>query len=81
MISRQKKNEQENTKFSFSYTDSRLWRAETIYRFDVAVQEANRVDALNSLQYLPAKSERGADSERPTVCTSPQIRQITTLKW
>lgn len=50
------------------------------YWFDVTVQEANRVDALNSLQYLPAKSEHGAYSERPAICTPSQIRQITTLK-
>lgn len=50
------------------------------YWFDVAVQEANRVDALNSFQYLLTESEHSAHSEHPTVCTSPQIRQITTLK-
>lgn len=60
--------------------ENRLREAVPTYRFDVTVQETNRVDALNSLQYLPAKSERGAYSERPTVCTSSQIRQITTLQ-
>ena len=50
------------------------------YRFDVAVQEANGVDALYGFQNLPAESEGGGYRERSIPHGPTQVRQILPLK-
>lgn len=50
------------------------------HRFDVSVQEANRVDALDSLQDLPAKPERGGRREGTVAHGAPQVGQVPSLQ-
>lgn len=49
------------------------------HRFDVTMQEANRVDALNGLQDLAAQAQRCADAEGPAGHAPPQVSQVATL--
>lgn len=49
------------------------------HRFDVTVQEANRVDALNGLQDLAAQAQSCADAEGPAGHAPPQVSQVATL--
>lgn len=50
------------------------------HRFNVAMQEAHRVDALYGLQDLPSQTQGGADAEGPPAHTPPQVSQVTTLR-
>lgn len=50
------------------------------HRFDVTMQEANRVDTLYSFQDLAPQTEGGADAECSSRHTSPQIGEVSTLK-
>lgn len=50
------------------------------HRFDVTMQEANRVDALYGFQDLAPQTEGGADAECSSRHTSPQVSQVSTLK-
>ncbi len=49
------------------------------HRFDVTVQEADRVDALYGLQDLAPQTQGGADAEGSPGHTPPQVGQVTTL--
>lgn len=49
-------------------------------RFDVAVQEADGVDALYGFQDLATQPQGGADAERAAGHAPPQVGQITTLE-
>lgn len=49
------------------------------YRFDVPVQEAHRVDALDGLQHLPAQPQSGGDGEGAARHSSAQVCQIPPL--
>lgn len=48
--------------------------------FDVTMQEANGVDALDSFQDLAAQTQGGADAEGSAGHTPPQVSQVTTLR-
>lgn len=50
------------------------------YRFDVTMQEANRVDALYGLQDLAPQAQGGADAEGSPGHTPPQVSQVTSLR-
>jgi len=50
------------------------------HRFDVAVQEAHRVDALDGLQHLSAQTQGGADAEGSPGHAPPQVSQVATLR-
>lgn len=52
------------------------WRT---HRFDVTMQEAHRVDALDGLQDLAAQAQSGADAEGPAGHAPPQVGQVATL--
>lgn len=54
-------------------------RRAVTHRFDVTMQEADRVDALDGLQDLAPQSQGGADAEGSPGHTPPQVGQITTL--
>lgn len=59
-----------------------LGRADLLFgthRFDVTMQEANRVDALDGLQDLAAQAQGGADAEGPAGHAPPQVGQVSTL--
>lgn len=49
------------------------------HRLDVPVQEAHRVDALNSLQDLPAEPERGGQRKRTVAHGAPKVSQVPSL--
>lgn len=49
------------------------------HRFDVTMQEADRVDALYSFHDLATKTQGGADAEGSSGHTPPQICQVTAL--
>lgn len=49
------------------------------HRFDVTMQEADRVDALYGFQDLAPQTQGGADAEGSPGHTPPQVCQITTL--
>lgn len=60
----------------------RCWKSRSAlatHRFDVTVQEANRVDALDGLQDLAAQAQGGADAEGPAGHAPPQVGQVSTL--
>lgn len=50
------------------------------HRFDVTMQEADRVDALDGLQDLAPQSQGGADAEGSPGHAPPQVSQVTTLR-
>lgn len=50
------------------------------HRFDVTMQEADRVDALYGLQDLAPQTQGGADAEGSPSHTPPQVSQVTTLR-
>lgn len=50
------------------------------HRFDVTMQEADRVDALYGFQDLAAETQGGADAECAPGHTPPQVSQVTTLR-
>lgn len=55
-------------------------RLPVTHRFDVAVQEADRVDALYGLQDLSPQTKGGADAEGSPGHAPPQVSQVTTLR-
>lgn len=64
--------------------DIRCWKSRSAvvsrtHRFDVTVQEANRVDALDGLQDLAAQAQGGADAEGPAGHAPPQVGQVPAL--
>ena len=50
------------------------------HRFDVTMQEANRVDALYGFQDLTPQPQGGADAEGAPGHTPPQVGQVPTLR-
>lgn len=59
--------------------ESRSALATGTHRFDVTMQETNRVDALNGLQDLAAQAQGGADAEGPADHAPSQVGQVSTL--